>query len=277
MGGQQAAKHIIICADDFGMNSAVNQGVLELARLGRLNATSCLVDGPQFGADAAALRDSGLSAGLHLNFTEPYPAAALIHPLGTLIRKAYLRRLNPRLLRDQIARQFDRYEDLMQQAPDFVDGHQHVHQLPQIREALLGELARRYAAHPPWLRCTTALPVTGLPLSYRFKAAVIQTLGAGALGRLVKGRLPLSRSLTGVYDFQGGEASYARLLKAWLSQMREGDLLMCHPASHIMQGDILGEQRVAEFRVLAAPETGQHLARLGLTLTLPRRLACPYP
>lgn len=257
---------IIICADDFGMNRAVDEGILELARLGRLNATSCLVDGPAFGADAGALRQSGLSAGLHLNFTEAYPGMALAEPLGALIRKAYLRRLDGAAVRRQIARQFDAFEDAMQQAPDFVDGHQHVHQLPQIREALLAEMALRYPAKRPWLRCTRAMNQSGMPWRHRFKAVVIQALGARALARLAAGRYNANRSLTGVYDFQGGERGYAGLLDGWLSRMQAGDLLMCHPARHIMQEDTLGAQRAAEFRVLAAPETGRQLARLGLTL-----------
>lgn len=257
---------ITICADDFGMNPAVDEGILELAGLQRLNATSCLVDGPRFAADAQALRQSGLSAGLHLNFTEVYPGMAVVEPLGTLIRKAYLRRLDPDALRAQITRQFDSFENAMQQTPDFVDGHQHVHQLPQIREALLAEMAQRYPSRSPWLRCTRALPLPGMTWRHRLKAGVIQALGADTFARRSSGRYQMNRSLTGVYDFRGGESVYAELLQGWLSRMQEGDLLMCHPARHIMQEDPLGEQRAAEFRVLSAPETGRQLARLGLTL-----------
>ncbi len=283
--GEQAAGRIIVCADDFGMNPAIDQGVLELARLGRLNAASCLVDGPCFAADAQALRASGLQAGLHLNFTEPYPGMALAQPLAALIRQAYLRRLDMACVRGQIARQFDRFEDVMQRAPDFVDGHQHVHQLPWIRDALLAEMARRYGAGGqaspgladdpagtapafprPWLRGTRAPAQPGIPWRHRAKAGVIQALGARALARRAAGRFGMNRRFVGVYDFQGGGDVYAALLARWLEQMRAGDLLMCHPASHIMREDTLGEQRVAEFRVLAAPETGRHLARLGLVL-----------
>ena len=246
------------------MNPAVDQAVLELARLGRLSATSCLVDGPLFAEDAWALRQSGLSAGLHLNFTESYPGMSVAEPLSTLIRKAYLRRLDAVAVRGQVAHQFDRFEDLMGGAPDFVDGHQHVHQLPQIRDALLEEMARRYAGEGPWLRYTRAPMQPGVPWRHRFKAAVIQALGSGALARRAAGRHRMSRRLFGVYDFQGGGEAYAALLAHWLDQMRDGDLLMCHPASHIINEDPLGAQRVAEFRVLAAPETGRRLASLAL-------------
>lgn len=249
------------------MNPAVDEGVLELARLGRLNATSCLVDGPVFAQDADALRQAGLQAGLHLNFTEFFPGTAYVHPLGALIRRAYLRRLDTACVQAEIVRQLDRFEAVMQQAPHFVDGHQHVHQLPQIRGALLAELARRYTATPvPWLRQTRAAAQPGIPFSHRFKAAVIQGLGAAELTRCAAGRYPMNRRLSGVYDFQGGKSAYAGLLPHWLSGLQEGDLLMCHPAGHIMRDDPMGEQRHAEYQVLSSPETAQHLARLGLSL-----------
>jgi len=267
--------HIVICADDFGMHPAVNQAVLELGRLGRLNATSCLVDGPAFADDAGALRQlrqqggllaAGLQIGLHLNFTETFAqgtgAALPATPLPKLMRLAWLRRLDIGLLRREVARQFDRFEAIMQCAPDFVDGHQHVHQFPQIRDALLFEMQRRYPDRSAlWLRSTrchdrpktlhATAQTTSIALKHRAKALVIERLGARALRRKMAGRWRMSRALAGVYDFQGGQAVYAGLLAYWLAAMQTGDVLMCHPASHIMPHDPLGAQRLAEYRALA--------------------------
>jgi len=246
---------IIICADDFGLHAAVNHAVLELGGRGRLNATSCLVDAPAFAADAAALRASTLQTGLHLNFTERFGQggsdAPLTMPLPRLIRQTWLRRLDKERLRWTIARQFDRFEDVMQRAPDFVDGHQHVHQFAQIREALVAELLRRYPDHPTlWLRSTRLLAATGIAFKHRAKARFIESLGARALERKVAGRFRMSRALAGVYDFQGAEVIYQRLLTHWLAAMQAGDVLMCHPVSHIMPADPLGAQRLAEYKVL---------------------------
>ena len=77
-----------MCADDFGMNPAVNAGILSLAACGRLSATSLLVDGSAARADIPALRSSGLQVGLHLNLTESFGQPGLCRPLGALIRAA---------------------------------------------------------------------------------------------------------------------------------------------------------------------------------------------
>jgi len=48
--------HRDFCADDFGMNKAVSQGIAELAQRGRLNATSVMSLAPGWAADAALLQ-----------------------------------------------------------------------------------------------------------------------------------------------------------------------------------------------------------------------------
>ena len=49
-------KRLVICADDFGMSAAVDQGIVELAAGGCLSAVSCLADAPELRSRAAALR-----------------------------------------------------------------------------------------------------------------------------------------------------------------------------------------------------------------------------
>ena len=254
-------KRVVLCADDFGMNHGVDEGILALAGLGRLSATSCLVDGPSFGANAAGLKASPLQTGLHLNFTEMLQASGLYLPLSSLMRQAFLYRLDVARVRTQIVHQLDRFEDVMGRQPDYVDGHQHIHQFPQIRTELLFELGRRYGQAKPWLRYTGARRQAGVPLGLQVKAVVIQTLGSRRFAQLARQQgFDLNVRFAGVYDFHGGQPAYARLLAAWLRIVRSGDLFMCHPASRIEPGDPLAEQRVAEFRVLAGDEAGGWLA-----------------
>lgn len=270
-------KHIVICADDFGMDSGIDAGILRLAALKRLNATSCLVEGPSFRENAAALSESGLQLGLHLNFTEPMGATGLYLPVSSLIVRAYLRRLDGADVHHQIEHQLDVFETVLGRAPDFVDGHQHVHQLPQIRHALLDELTRRYSSRSsptasqttacPWLRHTKAGSQAGVPIHLRLKARIIQLLGSRALARLAgSGGFQTNAGLLGVYDFRGGVLNYQKLLKLWLEHAVDGDELMCHPSARAVDGDALGEQRVAEFNVLAGERTGQWFHDYGIAL-----------
>lgn len=260
-------RRIVVCADDFGMNPAVNDGILRLAAMGRLSATSCLTQGPAFKHDAPALKSSGLQLGLHLNFTESMGQPGLYYPLGKLIARTNLRQFDMAGVRTQIAQQLDAFEFCLGQAPQYVDGHQHVHQFPQIRDALLAELARRYAGSLPWLRYTVVRPAAGVPLRLRFKARLIQFLGSRRFAQLARARgFALNQGFLGVYDFEGGRDGYQQLLELWLRSARDGDLLMCHPAFGDGGPDALGAQRAAEFEVLASEALGRILQRDNITL-----------
>ncbi|WP_174875317.1 ChbG/HpnK family deacetylase [Vogesella oryzae] len=259
------AARIVICADDFGQSPAINDGIVQLAQQGRLSAASCMTLAPAMSYRLDELKASGIALGLHLNFTQQLGSEGYVLPLASLIVKSYLRLLDRTAIAREIARQLDAFEQHVGRAPDYVDGHQHVHQLPQIREALLLQLQQRYAAQPPWLRNTRSSRAASMPASYARKARIIAMLGSGMLQRLARQRgMTMNAHLLGVYDF-AASADYPALLEAWLASAGDGDLLMCHPAAAATAGDELGEQRVREFAALAAPEgLPQLLARYRL-------------
>lgn len=252
------------------MNKGINEGVIELAGMRRLSAIGCMTLAPAFEADAARLRGMNVDLGVHLNFTEPLGQPGLYMPLSTLIARAYARSLDTARVARQIERQLDVFENAMGRAPDFIDGHQHVHQLPQIRTALFGVLARRYAGTAPWLRCSAPGRLDGLPAGLRWKAHVIGALGAYSFARqAAAAHLRTNRRLLGVYGFQGGADAYAGLLPMWLRNACHGDLLMCHPAKPDGQAQAQGmaAQRMAEYQVLARPALTEWLLHNGLRIT----------
>ncbi|HCN70736.1 MAG TPA: hypothetical protein DIS96_03080 [Pusillimonas sp.] len=249
-GSMEKNKTLILCADDFGVNSAANAAILALAECGRLSAASCLVDGPTFVRDSSLLQATRLQTGLHLNFTDNFGQADSVMPIQKLVASAYLRRLDLMAVQHAVARQLDRFEKLMGRAPDYVDGHLHVHQLPVIRDALLAEMSKRYSTLPvkPWLRNTRLRNARSLPTSLVLKARVIQTLGAAGLVRLAANRgFATNAGFLGVYGFVGGVLAYSQHMQDWLGVAQNGDVLMCHPE----RGDqIANSQRLAEYKVL---------------------------
>ena len=121
-------------------------------------------------------------------------------------------------LRREIAAQLDAFESTLGQTPDYLDGHQHVHQFPRVRDALMEEMSLRYPGRQPWLR-STKRGTAG------FKPALIQALGQHGLAR----RAALlgfrqNRRLLGVYDFDP-RADYRRLMRGWLAALPDGALL----------------------------------------------------
>jgi len=260
-------RRIIVCADDFGMSKAINEGILALARKGRLSAVSCLTMTPFFREDAHRLNALDVDVGVHLNFTEPGLHPETSRPLPRLIARTYARTLSIARLCTQIERQLDAFEATLGHRPHFVDGHQHVHHLPQIREALIGILRQRYGDDLPWVRSSRPGLLAGLPFSFKAKAHIIGALGAHRFARqaYVAG-LHTNRSLLGVYDFRGGITGYVRLLLTWLNNADDGDLLMCHPALASADDDASSAQRNAEFTVLNDDSFPASLQRKGLRL-----------
>lgn len=231
---------LIVCADDFALHDAGDAAIVELAGEQRLSATSCLVLSPHWPSAARRLTPSirhQIDVGLHLDFTEfdtPFPLRPLIFMSGC-------RRLNRRTLRERIARQCDAFENATGTPPDYVDGHQHVHQLPQIREVLLEELARRYPVRP-WLRISNPAPGHG------FKGALIRTLGASALRKAaVMAGFRHSRQLLGIYGFDRNPDQYREKMEQWTMAARAGDALMIHPANAVIPDDPIGNARMVEY------------------------------
>ena len=97
-------KPVVLCADDFGLTEGVSRGILELARMGRLSATSAMTNCPAFPRMAPGLADlDGVAVGLHLNLTtgEPLGPMPAFAPAGgfpevrEVVRRAFTGRGHP--------------------------------------------------------------------------------------------------------------------------------------------------------------------------------------
>ena len=254
---------LTICADDFGLAPGIDAGIIELVERGRVSAVSCLVDGPSLAGSATALARQQIDLGLHLNFTEPIGVSRSLQcSLARLIVACSLYLIPRTAVRQEIERQFDRFEQHFGRAPDFVDGHQHVHQLPVIRDELFDVIRQRTLR--PWIRSTRRAMDDPNPV---FKARVIAALGDAALRSLAaEAGLATNRTLLGVYDFSGSEEDYRRRFFGWLHIAQDGDLLMCHPALSFESGDSIGLQRCQEFSVLVDPMFDRWLRESRITI-----------
>jgi predicted glycoside hydrolase/deacetylase ChbG (UPF0249 family) len=247
-----ATTPILLCADDFGMSAAINAAIIDLAAMGRLSATSCMSGGRAFARDALHLAGLPIEHGLHLNLTESLGGDGFFQSLPRLISNCYARRIDSKRIRSAIECQLDAFESALEKAPDYVDGHQHVHQLPIVRECLVDILLRRYPKRLPWLRSTRAGRMRDMPAGCRMKAALIEFLGAHSLQALARRHgFGTNAHLLGVYGFDGGEPRFAALLDGWIGAAVADDLIMCHPALGADPADPLNRQRCAEHAVLS--------------------------
>lgn len=265
MTAAASPRALILCADDYALHPLVDDAVEQLALAGRLSATSCMTTSPRWREAAPRLRAlrPSLSLGLHFNLTESHGGSVPAQGLGSVICQAYAGQWTAAALRAQWRQQLDAFEQALGAAPDFIDGHQHVHQLPGVRAAMLAELQARYAPQQmPWVRSTA--PAGGLWRSP--KAAIIALLGGWTTRRsLRRAGVGLNHGFAGVYGFDAGDAAaYGARMAQWLAQLDDASLVMCHPATGLVPGDAIGAQRPVEFSYLmseafAALLTQQHM------------------
>jgi predicted glycoside hydrolase/deacetylase ChbG (UPF0249 family) len=233
------APRLILCADDYAIAPGVSRGILRLIEHGRLTATSCLTVSRFWPEHAGWLKPHADTAdiGLHLALTLLPPLAAMPHtaPSGrlpdtqTLTIAAWRRRLDLEEIAAELGRQIDAFETVFGRPPAFLDGHQHVHQLPGIRDIVLDLWHRRLAAGGGWLRLTDeTLPNILRRGVERTKATIISLLGRGLGRRARAAGLPVNQSFAGVHDFSM-RVPYARLFERFLEAATDRHLVMCHP------------------------------------------------
>ena len=261
-------KRLTVCADDYSLNPAVNAGILALLTQDRLSATSCMTQSPTWQTDAIpllALREKA-DIGLHFNLTHPFPNAWLL-PLLPLMLRSRLHVLPLSAIRDSLRFQLDAFENAIDSAPDFIDGHQHVHMFPQVRDIVISEYHRRYSGKLPYIRS-----LGHTPENHGIKSIALRVMGANALQQqLERHQIPCNTAFAGLYNLQPDDA-WSDRMQRWLTALPTGGLLMCHPASALTTDDNIAATRVEEYRYLSSPSWPQLLAdcqvKLGKLSTL---------
>lgn len=267
---------LALCADDFGLSEGVCQGILQLASQARITAVSVLSGSVWWREAARALWqtpgvvDRSVEVGLHFNLTEGRPLSRSLASewpsfpsLGRLIVRAHSKTLPLAALKCEWQAQWEAFCDTWGRPPDFMDGHQHVHHLPQVRDILLTALANM-PPNRPAVRSTGRLPGPGYP----FKRFMIKATGGFALaGQLPAQGLRHNTTLWGCYDFQCPH--YRELMQTWLASIpSSGALLFCHPGAALENSaDPIAKARIRELAYLSSEafveDLQQHEVQLG--------------
>ena len=270
-------RHIILCADDYGISPAVSAAIRDLMAHGRINATSVMVAAPSFDrAEAAKLLNAAAkraSVGLHVTLTGPFaPLSADFEPLrhgaflslATTLRRAHLRALRPKLLAVEISRQFEAFAAAFGRPPDFVDGHHHVHLFPQIRDAVLR--VTKDLAPTVWVRQCGQLSVRRRLTDH--KALLLDGLSRRFRRLAADHGLRTNPAFAGTYTFRS-DAAYARLFATFLDRLPDGGVIMCHPGkvdAELKRLDHVTESREHEYAFFGSAAFAHLLAAHGVTL-----------
>ncbi|MBI3678087.1 MAG: ChbG/HpnK family deacetylase [Proteobacteria bacterium] len=243
---------IVLCADDHGISPSVSAAIAVLAKEKRISATSCMVDFAE-PKDCDALKPlfDTIDVGLHITFT-------VTRPLMVLMRDAYLRRLDRAWITSEVERQLDRFKQLFARPPAHIDGHQHVHILPIIRDAAL-EAAEKSGAY---LRVTT----DSHPQD--FKSASLSMMSLELARRARERKIPINTAFRGTRSFRE-KASFQTLFKRMIDGAPAGAIVLCHPGlvDSVLEGrDEVTAAREEEFRYFKSEEFPADLAAADLSL-----------
>jgi chitin disaccharide deacetylase len=274
----EARRKVVLCADDFGLSEAVSRGIIELAEMGRLSATSAMTNGPAWIRTASRLRDlkDKIAVGLHLNLTAGAPLGAMprFAPEGVfpeaseVLPRALTGWLPVEEIGEEIARQVGAFEQAFGGPPAFVDGHQHVHVLPGIRAALLQAL-KRSGCKGLWLRD----PSDGLRAILRRavaskKALIVRSLSFGFADAVSAAGFETNEGFSGFSPFDPASGP-DRVFKRALKFLGPRPLVMCHPGyvdDGLKRLDTVVETRPQELAFLASDAFPALLERRGVEL-----------
>lgn len=277
-----ATRRIWLCADDYGMAPGVNDAIRQLILNGRLNATSVMMAAPHIDAeavDALQMLNSGetrAALGLHVTLTSPFkPMSNGFAPLrenafpaiNEMMRLAMARRLDIGLLTIEIATQLQAFLSAFGRLPDFVDGHQHVHLLPQVRNAFLKVVSE--IAPNAWVRQCGRVR-SGRTL-HDPKSLVLDVLSLGFKGQAARHGLTTNPAFAGAYAFSP-KARFSRIFPRFLKGLPDGGLIMCHPGfvnSALESLDPVTKLREHEFAFFNSDAFPHVLAEHGVTLAQP--------
>jgi hypothetical protein len=282
---------VVFHADDFGLTAGVNAGIVEAYERGVLRSTSLMVTAPGFeDAVARAKATPGLDVGVHLTLVEEAPVLppdripSLVRDgrfwpsHGTVGLRWLARRWRSEEACAELRAQLDRFAATGLIA-SHLDGHQHLHLLPEVFAGVAAE-ARRCGIR--FVRSTLADP---LPDGSPSRAAALLALrGVGWLAArraASADRRSLAPFLTIGFLHAGGTLTSARLLGVLDRLRRRRPDAIVEVMLHPGLPDDESRRRYGhwryqwdkDFALLVDPALPDELMRRGVELTSFRELA----
>lgn len=258
----------VVHADDLGLCSSVNRGILRAHAEGVVTATALMANMPAAAEGAAVARERpGLAVGLHFNLTEGEPLTEARTLRG---RDGRFRRLGGQLVAlvcgfassTEVAAEF---EAQRRRAESFgivlthVNGHEHVHLFGAARVVAL-DFARRTGV---WVRRPNErlLGQLGGSPAYFARRCVLRT---GATAGDWRGVAHPDRFVELTGPRRGRSADWLVETLATSCGVVE---LLCHPGEPSDDPlDPLAARRVEELAILTAPRLRERLAERGVRL-----------
>ena len=273
------SKFLIVNADDLGLSSGVDRGILEAHEHGIVTSTTALANLPGAAAGIALVqrRAPTLGLGLHLNLTfgrpllPPEEVPSLVGADGRFVgvTRGFFstRRWHVAQVRLELEAQLERFVELAGSLPDHLDSHQLVGSLSPVCRAVMLDLADAHQLPVrrgglPGLRVERE-PSLGGPNGRAFAASLFKTWSSGTFMG-VYARVSLEPDALEVRFFDRGATpeTLLRILSALPVGVTE---LVCHPGYLDVPADAY-RGRETELRALTDPRMRRKVEACGIRL-----------
>lgn len=231
---------LIVNADDFGLNDATTDGIVDSHVAGSVTSTTLMVNAPGTErASALARGHPALGVGLHFNLTwgrpvsDPLQVPSLLDASGAFVSRNRLARriLLGRVPSSQIAIELEsqmiRLRDLGVD-PSHIDSHQHVHGFGPVFDAVASHcMQHRIPVRVPWVARDS-----GGGVARSARRAVLALLLSRSTHRW-QGKVSWNDGIGSIFDLpvpgrQVNDSAYRELLQRAQGETFE---LMVHPAT----------------------------------------------
>lgn len=143
---QNRTRFLVVNADDFGYCDQRNRGIVESFLNGVVSSASLLPNADKALEAVQLSEEYGIPLGLHLNLTEGRPIKTLKNSLTSekgLLRGKFKFRdalkhgeIDLDEIKDEVQAQLQWFVNTVGSLPTHINGHQHVHVIPQVCEIL---------------------------------------------------------------------------------------------------------------------------------------------
>lgn len=237
-------KYLIINADEDGLTEGVNAAIVECAKAGVVTSTTAIVNGlafQQIARHIPVFHDKGTSVGLHFNLTLGEPTADCLPglvdgegrflPREWLFLKSMARHISSSEVAQELLAQWNRLTDAGI-TPSHIDGHEHVHILPGVRQVVLTFAAKH---HIPVRLPMEQRIVTGSlrPAAYRLllRKQLARVLSCQLRRQMKQAAVWSPSNFVSVFSVVNNVTPDAATYEAIFQRLPDGvSELMCHPA-----------------------------------------------
>ena len=238
-------KYLIVNADEFGLSSGVNKGIIEAFQNGIVRSTTLVVTGKCYDDAITFLRNNPeLGAGVHLTLTGGIPVSnidgvkSLVDEEGKLLlRKKFFRRMISGLIKlNEVEKEFDAQINKLINSGikiTHLDSHQSTYMYPSIFKIAV-KMAKKY-------NLPMRFPIDPISLNknisfnlkksmHVFKKIVLKLISMKLYKEIKKSNIRIADSFRTYYDFHRTDGDFEKSLLNLLKSLDDGiNEVMSHP------------------------------------------------